>query len=317
MISWIENNVEFRSSVVDRITPRTTKPLRKEAEGTLHLKDPAVVSTERYCELVIQEGSLPMPPWKPSVVVKDKTGVEQHWYRKYYFINVLHHVLGMVGLYQGLNFVCEAVDDACISRLAKRFHRELIESKITSAFGTDVLEEYSSTVLERMLDNKEDTLLRVTARVTEKVSNRLLDAIELCLRRAGKVIHTPILAVACWMLMFNGEDSNGDDPQLDDTAKEMFKGRFQLRVRDWLTARIIHLNGGEASEIGSIDELGRIFGDIGRAVHDLRITNLGRNRTFITELAQCLVDVRQLGIQGAIEALLARLDDNSTPQQVV
>ena len=110
LASWIDDNVSFVSTMVDRITPATTAADIAIAEELLGWHDAVPVVTEPFTEWVLQ-GDFPAgrPEW-------EKTGaqfvddVEPYEQRKLWMLNGAHTLLAYRGLEFGFETVFEAWD---------------------------------------------------------------------------------------------------------------------------------------------------------------------------------------------------------------
>jgi fructuronate reductase len=108
LASWIENNVSFVSTMVDRITPATTSTDVAIAEELLGWHDAVPVVTEPFREWVLQ-GEFPAgrPEWEKAGAqfVDD---VEPYEQRKLWMLNGAHSLLAYRGLELGYETVFEA-----------------------------------------------------------------------------------------------------------------------------------------------------------------------------------------------------------------
>ena len=111
---WIDENVEFATSMVDRITPATTDDDRRLVEQTQGYIDADPVPTEPFSEWVVS-GAFPAgrPRWESAgaTLVDDVTPFEQ---RKLWLLNGSHSLLAYAGSVRGHETIDEAVaDPAC------------------------------------------------------------------------------------------------------------------------------------------------------------------------------------------------------------
>ena len=105
---WIDDNVSFVSTMVDRITPATTEADIVIAEQLLGWHDAVPVVTEPFTEWVLQ-GDFPAgrPEWEKAGAqfVED---VEPYEQRKLWMLNAAHSLLAYRGLELGYQSVFEA-----------------------------------------------------------------------------------------------------------------------------------------------------------------------------------------------------------------
>jgi fructuronate reductase len=115
LAAWIDEEIAFVSSSVDRITPRTTSA---DIDGVLRatgLRDAAPVVTEPFHDWVIC-GSFPAgrPQWEKAGVqfVDDITPFDS---RKLWLLNGAHCLLAYAGLARGYRTVAEAIGDRTLA----------------------------------------------------------------------------------------------------------------------------------------------------------------------------------------------------------
>jgi fructuronate reductase len=108
LAGWIDDNVSFVSTMVDRITPATTAADILVAEQLLGWHDAVPVVTEPFTEWVLQ-GDFPAsrPEWEKAGAqfVDD---VEPYEQRKLWMLNGAHSLMAYRGLELGLDTVFEA-----------------------------------------------------------------------------------------------------------------------------------------------------------------------------------------------------------------
>jgi len=108
---WIEREVSFVSTSVDRITPRVTAEDRALAERELGLIDAAPVVTEPFTDWVLC-GEFPAgrPEWERAGA-RFVTDIEPWELRKLWLLNGGHSLLAYLGLVRGHATVADAVAD--------------------------------------------------------------------------------------------------------------------------------------------------------------------------------------------------------------
>src|SRR5207342_2141296 len=108
LAGWIATSVTYVSSVVDRITPRTT-PEDVRALAADGVDDAAPVITEPFSEWVLS-GDLGSPrrPWE-DVGVRFAEDIATFEHRKLWLLNGGHSLLAYVGSIRGATTVAEAL----------------------------------------------------------------------------------------------------------------------------------------------------------------------------------------------------------------
>lgn len=299
LTSWIEDNVDFPVSTVDRITPETTADFRKEAAQFLGFESTVVVGTEMFRQLVVERGRFATPPWDAAgaQIVDD---CAPYWELKFFCLNGAHQVVAIPGQRLGIRYIWEAAQNPRIAALVERVHAEYATVMPSDAA---TVATYAQSIRSRFADSAlADTVERVGARATSKVSERLLVAVERSLSAHGKVLSVPVFITACWLLNLGSEDEFGqsialndpDAPQLEDLHEELV---------NWLGA--VDANDTETQN-ETRAALAMLVRRIGEAVKDNRFVRLSANAAFIEELSWAVVTIHKLGVEQAIDALLAR-----------
>ncbi|WP_018296217.1 mannitol dehydrogenase family protein [Corynebacterium lubricantis] len=111
LAEWIEEEVTFPSTSIDRITPATTDELIADVEQQTGFADQAPVVTEPFASWVI-EGGFPAgrPEWERAgaIFVDD---IEQFERRKLWLLNGSHSLMAYYGQLKGYDTVAEAIND--------------------------------------------------------------------------------------------------------------------------------------------------------------------------------------------------------------
>lgn len=111
LASWIEENVSFPSTSIDRITPATDDQLLEDVKEATGYHDAAPVVTEPFASWVIQ-GEFPAgrPDWERAGVefVDDIEAFER---RKLWLLNGSHSLMAYYGQLRGHATVAEAIND--------------------------------------------------------------------------------------------------------------------------------------------------------------------------------------------------------------
>ena len=108
---WIEQNVTFPSTMVDRIVPATSQDDADAINARLGVVDAAPVTTEPFCQWVVEDRFCAgRPPWKDAGVtfVADVRPFEE---MKLRLLNGSHSTLAYLGYLAGHETVAEAISD--------------------------------------------------------------------------------------------------------------------------------------------------------------------------------------------------------------
>lgn len=111
LLNWIEQNVGFVTTMVDRITPRATDDDRERVANETGILDPALVVTEPFHEWLLSgEFAADRPAWESAGArfVDDITRFEQ---RKLWMLNGSHSLMAYAGPMFGHQYVASAIGD--------------------------------------------------------------------------------------------------------------------------------------------------------------------------------------------------------------
>jgi fructuronate reductase len=194
--AWIETNVSFVSTSIDRITPRTTPADVKAVAAACGYDDETPVITEPFTDWVLC-GDFPAgrPAWERAgaVFVDDVTPWEQ---RKLWLLNGAHSLMSYLGILRGHATVADAVaDPECVAAVQALW--ELVAGHLTDA-ELD-LPRYEQQLLERWRNPRIDhRLAQIALDGTSKLPNRLVWLVD-AERGSGRSGDAALLAVAAWI----------------------------------------------------------------------------------------------------------------------
>lgn len=293
LISWIEENVDFLTTLVDRITPEVNAAFRKDMAEYLGFDAGVVIGTEKFRQLVVERGRFQMPAWE-SVGVEVVEDIGSYWELKFLGLNAAHQVPAMVGPRLGATYIHEAVLIPEVGWLLEEFHREL-----GVILGDDLMGVYGPKIQKRFKDSAPmDTILRVGARGTSKASERIAYAVEraLTITHGEKVLKAPTFVFACWLLNLGNTDELGNTFQQSDVEQPKLAG-VHLEVLAWTR-----------SENRDVHALAHHLRQIGEVVRDDRFVTMAAKTGFLTELAWALNELTVGDTRTAINNLRKRVE---------
>lgn len=170
LAGWIEENVRFPNSMVDRITPTTTDSDRRLVTELFGIVDERPVIAEPFAQWVIEDS---FPAGRPPLeavgvqVVRDVIPFER---MKLRLLNGSHQALAYAGLLAGHTYVHEAIGDPAIRRLVTHYATREALPTIGHVPDTD-LDEYVHDVIHRFGNASiSDTLVRIATDGAERLS---------------------------------------------------------------------------------------------------------------------------------------------------
>jgi len=220
---WIEDNVTFPSTMVDRIVPATTDADIAEAQRRLGVHDAAPVTAEPFAQWVIEDRiDAARPRWEDAGAqfVHDVAPFEL---MKLRLLNGSHSTLAYLGFLMGHEFVWQASRDPLIATLIERQMKEEIVPTLQRPAGTD-LHAYCGQLLQRFgnaaLPHK---TRQIAMDGSQKLPQRLLGTVRERLAAGAPLVHLP-LAVAGWIRYASGSDEHGGRIEVQDPLAETFRG---------------------------------------------------------------------------------------------
>ncbi|MET3451363.1 mannitol dehydrogenase family protein [Curtobacterium sp. 1544] len=201
--SWIETNVSFPSSMVDRITPATTEADVADLAalpGALD-GDRVPVVTEPFSEWVLEDAfdGIDRPSWETAGVriVDDVTPYEQ---RKLWLLNGSHSLLAYLGLQLGHETVASAMGDpVCRAAVEQLWDEAALELPLPSAEITAARD----ALVDRFANPRiRHTLRQIASGGSEKLPVRVVDVLRHRLARDPSAGIGPgaATAIAAWWL---------------------------------------------------------------------------------------------------------------------
>jgi len=275
---FVEGEVAFPSTMVDRIVPATTNSDQERAQAATGLEDAHPVVSETFAQWVIEDHFTAGRPALESVGAQLVTDVGPFELMKLRLVNGTHSLLAYCGLLSGLEAIPEVVANPLFAEAARRYMAE-VRSTVPPPTGTD-LAAYERSVLERFGNASirygtaqvaSDSSLKLAQRVVPAAVDRL---------NADQPVEWLSLLVAAWARCVSGQE--GRWPQPRDPQAENF-------------ARIARHVGPNAERLAqgylSIES---IFG-----------STLPKDQRFTNAVTQYLDRIMRLGIEGVLSEKLA------------
>ncbi|HYI55932.1 MAG TPA: mannitol dehydrogenase family protein [Microlunatus sp.] len=209
LAEWIGEQVDFASSMVDRITPATTDADRTLVAERCGYLDASPVATEPFHEWVMS-GRFPAgrPRWEDAGarIVDDVTPFEQ---RKLWLLNGSHSLLAYAGSIRGHASIDEAIADPACRRWVEALWDEAAPHLPLPA---DDVAAYRSALLDRYANSRiRHRLAQIVADGSTKVVVRTVPVIR-AERAAGRVPLGCATVLAAWILHLRGQGAPLNDP---------------------------------------------------------------------------------------------------------
>ena len=274
---WIETNVAFPNSMVDRITPRATREDKARIATDYGIDDLCPVVAEPFRQWVLEDTfAAGRPAWE-RVGAQMTTDVRPYEKMKMRLLNGGHSAIGYPAALLGFTYVADATKDPSLNRLLTGYLRE-VRPLIPPLPGVDI-DEYAATVIQRFANETiKDQISRICSSGVAKITSFILPSISSLLGQ-GKNIPVLSLVIASWLFYMRGTDERGRTMEIVDASWNLFQPFCADGARD---ARL-------AVSVQSV------FGDIAH-------TRPG----FVLSIQQCLSDLRTFGTREAVALALSR-----------
>ena len=208
MLPWLTSSVSFATTMVDRITPRTTDDDVRVVAAATGVDDAVPVVTEPFSEWVVS-GAFPAgrPSWQAAGVLltDDLAPFEQ---RKLWLLNGAHSLLAYAAPLRGAVTVADAVADPVVRRWLGAWWDE---ASVHLPQPAVELTAYRAALLDRFANPRmQHRLAQIAADGSQKLPVRILPALR-AERAAGRLPEGATLALAAWVCHLRGAGGPVDD----------------------------------------------------------------------------------------------------------
>lgn len=224
LAQWIEAQVSFPCSMVDRITPAPNAQMQDEFCTEWRVRDDALVMCEPWQQWILEDHFIAGRPAFEQVGVVMSSQVKAYENMKVGLLNGGHSALSHVALLCGHVLVHKALEDSTIHQWLAAYMKE-VATTLPPLPGVDFA-EYQASLIRRFLNPAvEDRLTRLAQDTSAKFQQTLLPPL---IQRLRNVKPTPCLtaAVAFWLVYL-------DRLRTDATAN----AAYQDARKDWLIAQ--------------------------------------------------------------------------------
>lgn len=209
LATWIDREVGFVTTLVDRITPRSTDDDRAALLAEHGIDDPACVVTEPYSEWALSGDFVaPRPQWE-SAGARFVDELEPWENRKLWLLNGSHSLMAYTAPLRGATTVAQAAADPVVLGWVHEWwddasrHLRLPATEI-AAYRDALLERYRNPRIRHLL-------AQIAADGSQKLPIRILPVLRAELA-AGRTPRGAARALAGWVLHLRGRGAPPDDP---------------------------------------------------------------------------------------------------------
>jgi mannitol 2-dehydrogenase len=275
LANWVEHEMDFPNSMVDRITPVTTDADRAEVRNRFGIDDLWPVVCEPYTQWVLQDAfTAGRPPYEDAgVQVVDD--VEPYELMKLRLLNGSHQAMCYFAYLAGYRLVHEAAQDPLFQAFLLGYMDKEATPTLPPVPGVD-LDGYKRTLIERFSNPQvRDTIARLCAESSDRIPKWVLPVVRQQLANGGEIGRSAAV-VASWARYAEGVDEQGQPIEVVD------------RLRDSLMRRARRQREDPDAFIANQD----VFGD------------LAGHERFVTAYREALASLHQYGARATLESLV-------------
>jgi mannitol 2-dehydrogenase len=212
---WVEREVRFPNSMVDRITPVTTDADRDEVRQRFGIDDRWPVVCEPFTQWVLEDSfSMGRPPYEDAGV-QVVTDVEPYELMKLRLLNASHQALCYFAYLARYRLVHEAAQDPLFRKFLRGYMDEEGAPTLPPVPGVD-LDDYKDTLIERFSNPEvRDTIARLCAESSDRIPKWLLPVVRHQLAAGGEIRRSAAV-VASWARYAEGVDEQGEEIEIVD-----------------------------------------------------------------------------------------------------
>ncbi|MGK9175520.1 mannitol dehydrogenase family protein [Yokenella regensburgei] len=214
LADWIEANVTFPSTMVDRIVPAVTADTLDKIEQLTGVRDPAGVACEPFRQWVIEDNFVAgRPAWEKAgaELVADVVPFEE---MKLRMLNGSHSFLAYLGYLAGYQHINECMEDDNYRRaahtlmLAEQAPTLKVKGVDLAHYADLLIARYSNTALRHRT-------WQIAMDGSQKLPQRMLDSVRWHLVHQHE-FRLLALGIAGWMRYVGGVDEQGQAIDVSD-----------------------------------------------------------------------------------------------------
>jgi mannitol 2-dehydrogenase len=216
---WVQREMRFPNSMVDRITPVTTDADRMEVRDRFGVDDRWPVVCEPFTQWVLEDSFTAGRPPYEDAGVQIVDDVVPYELMKLRLLNAGHQGLAYFGHLCGYRLVHEAAQDPLFQRFLLSYMDEEATPTLAPVPGVD-LDGYKRTLIERFSNPEvRDTIARLGAESSDRIPKWVLPVIREQLKTGGEIRRAAAI-VASWARYAEGVDEQGQPIEVVDRLKD-------------------------------------------------------------------------------------------------
>jgi len=273
LAAWIDEQVSFPGTMVDRIVPAATDASLAEITQALGVEDPCAISCEPFIQWVVEDNFVAgRPEWEVAGVqmVHDVLPWEQ---MKLRMLNGSHSFLAYLGYLAGYAHINECMEDASFRAAARRL---MLDEQAPTLRITDVdLTAYADSLIDRFANPAlQHRTWQIAMDGSQKLPQRMLEGIRVHLER-GSAWPLLALGVAGWIRYVSGTDERGNAIDVRDPLSDKIRMAVEA--------------SSDADRVNALVALSEVFGDA-----------LAQNAVFVEAVNQAYQRIVRRGARQAV-----------------
>ncbi|WP_372753519.1 mannitol dehydrogenase family protein [Mariniflexile sp.] len=220
LVAWIEANVSFPNSMVDRITPATSQSDISNLLESSGIDDAWPVVCEPFNQWVIEDDFIAgRPAWETvgAQFVKDVVPYEK---MKLSLLNAGHSVLGVLGALIGYATIDEVANNPDLATFLRTYMDNEVTPVLGDLEGVD-LENYKESLLQRFGNIYiKDQIDRICSESSAKFPIFVLPTVNAQLKQNG-TIEFAAFVVAAWAIYSLGVNEAGEELVVKDAMQNL------------------------------------------------------------------------------------------------
>ncbi|KYN79805.1 D-mannonate oxidoreductase [Vibrio cidicii] len=278
LAGWIEANVTFPCTMVDRIVPAATPETLKEIAHLVGHEDPCGIACEPFRQWVIEDNFVNgRPAWNVAGAefVTDVVPFEE---MKLRMLNGSHSFLAYLGYLGGYEHISDTMTNDNYRKAALDMMLKAQAPTLSMPEGTD-LTAYAKLLIERFTNpSLKHQTWQIAMDGSQKIPQRMGGSLRFHLANHSDY-RWLAMGIAGWMRYIAGVDEKGQEIDVRDPMSDKFKAIFTQHG----------IESGAVKELLAIES---IFG-----------TDLIQNENFVKEVTKAFQLILTKGARAAVASL--------------
>ncbi len=224
LADWLEREVSFPNSMVDRITPVTTDADRRLLAERFDLADGWPVVCEPFTQWALEDTFNTGRPPLEDAGVQVVADVQPYEFMKLRLLNASHQALCYLGYLAGYRYAHEVCQDPLFTTFLLGYMDREATPTLAPVPGVD-LDRYKHQLIERFANPEiRDTLARLCAESSDRIPKWLIPVVRDQLANGGEIARAA-LVVASWARYAEGVDEAGEPITIVDRRRDQLMAR--------------------------------------------------------------------------------------------